>query len=41
VAFPAAAAAAQTLADASELGYGESDFAALIEALERDAGTRL
>jgi 3-hydroxyisobutyrate dehydrogenase-like beta-hydroxyacid dehydrogenase len=39
--FPFAEEAARTLARASELGFGEADFAALIEALEQQAGRRL
>jgi 3-hydroxyisobutyrate dehydrogenase-like beta-hydroxyacid dehydrogenase len=41
VPFPFAEQTAAALADASALGYGEADFAALIEALERAASTRL
>ena len=39
--FPLAASAEQILADASALGHGEDDFAALLSALEQDAGTSL
>jgi 3-hydroxyisobutyrate dehydrogenase len=39
--FPLAASAEQILADASALGHGEDDFAALLSALEQDAGTAL
>jgi 3-hydroxyisobutyrate dehydrogenase len=41
VPFPAAAATAEILAAAAELGHGEDDFASLIDVLERDAGVRL
>jgi 3-hydroxyisobutyrate dehydrogenase-like beta-hydroxyacid dehydrogenase len=39
--FPFAALTREILVAADGLGYGEDDFAALIEALERAAGTRL
>ena len=39
--FPYAALTRETLTAAAGLGYGEDDFAALIEALERAAGARL
>jgi 3-hydroxyisobutyrate dehydrogenase-like beta-hydroxyacid dehydrogenase len=39
--FPFAALSAEVLAESSELGFGEADFAALIAALERSAGTTL
>jgi 3-hydroxyisobutyrate dehydrogenase len=39
--FPFAAETAEILAAASDAGFGEADFAALIEPLERAAGTRL
>jgi 3-hydroxyisobutyrate dehydrogenase-like beta-hydroxyacid dehydrogenase len=39
VPFASAQAAEQLLAAASELGYGESDFAAVLAALERDSGS--
>jgi 3-hydroxyisobutyrate dehydrogenase-like beta-hydroxyacid dehydrogenase len=39
--FPYAALTREVLTAASGLGYGEDDFAALIEALERAAGARL
>ena len=39
--FPFAALTREVLTATSGLGYGEEDFAALIEALERAAGTRL
>ncbi len=39
--FAFAQTAAEVLAEAAELGYGDQDFAALIEPLEAAAGTRL
>jgi 3-hydroxyisobutyrate dehydrogenase-like beta-hydroxyacid dehydrogenase len=39
--FPLASQAEAVLADASEHGFGDVDFAALIEPLEREAGVRL
>ena len=39
--FPAAQSAERTLSETSELGFGDDDFAALIEALERFTKTRL
>jgi 3-hydroxyisobutyrate dehydrogenase len=41
VPFPSAAQAREILAAAAARGHGEDDFAALIEALEGLAGTRL
>ncbi|MGO9753551.1 MAG: NAD(P)-dependent oxidoreductase [Solirubrobacteraceae bacterium] len=41
IAFPFADVTREILAAAAELGYGSADFAALIEALEAAAGTRL
>jgi 3-hydroxyisobutyrate dehydrogenase-like beta-hydroxyacid dehydrogenase len=41
IAFPAAQETAEILADASARGFGEADFAALVEALESAAGRRL
>jgi 3-hydroxyisobutyrate dehydrogenase-like beta-hydroxyacid dehydrogenase len=41
VAFGAAELTEQTLAQAAEMGYGNADFAALIEALEARTGRRL
>jgi 3-hydroxyisobutyrate dehydrogenase-like beta-hydroxyacid dehydrogenase len=39
--FPLAALTRETLSTAAGMGFGEADFAALIEALEAAAGTRL
>lgn len=41
VPFEFASETEQVLAEASELGHGDDDFAALIEALEQTSGTRL
>jgi 3-hydroxyisobutyrate dehydrogenase-like beta-hydroxyacid dehydrogenase len=41
VPFPAAAVTREVLTAAAGMGYGEADFAALIEALEGAAGTKL
>jgi len=41
VPFPAAAEVERVLREASDLGYGDQDFAALIEALEQTLQTRL
>jgi len=41
VPFPLADAVERILADSSALGHGEDDFAALLAALEQDAGTAL
>ena len=39
--FDFAARTEEILAQASAMGHGEDDFAALIDALERQAGTQL
>jgi 3-hydroxyisobutyrate dehydrogenase-like beta-hydroxyacid dehydrogenase len=39
--FPFAALTREILSTAAGMGYGEADFAALIEALEAAAGTKL
>jgi|GEM_PF-3714047 len=39
--FPLAALTREILSTANGMGYGEADFAALIEALEAAAGIRL
>ena len=41
VAFPVAAAAAEALETAEAAGFGEADFAALLDAVERAAGVRI
>jgi len=41
VPFPAAEAVERVLASAAAMGHGEDDFAALIDALEREAGVKL
>lgn len=41
VPFPAAAAAGEALASAQEAGFGEADFAALLDAVEKRSGIRL
>jgi 3-hydroxyisobutyrate dehydrogenase-like beta-hydroxyacid dehydrogenase len=41
VPFPFAALTREVLTAASGLGYGEQDFAAMIEVLEAAAGTKL